>query len=189
MMKIGMAIAAVAVTLAAGTGEASAQSRLVLGGGTSLALSDLKDAGFNNGPSLIAGYEYVSASGFGVRVDGMYQRIQGDDIAGESNRLRVLNGTANLLYVLPTAGSFKPYLIGGVGYYGFKLEGDANPGQETTNDFGFNAGAGFEAGSRVKFFGEARFHQIQSEDDAIAGSFNLRTLPISVGVKIPLGGN
>jgi len=178
-----------------GASQAEAQSRIVIGGGSTLGMSDIKETangGFNNGPHLILGYEYVSAGGFGFRVDGMYHRISGDDVSqgtgpALSSNLQVMNGTANLLYVLPTAGNFKPYLIAGIGYYSFKPTGDAYTGLDldTTNDIGFNAGAGFEAGGAgLKFFGEARFHQIQSNDTA---GFNPRVLPISVGVKIPLG--
>ncbi len=199
MSKFGKALAAVALVAALGATQAQAQSRFVIGGGSTIGLSDVKqtaNGGFSNGPSLLVGYEYVTKSGFGVRVDGMYHRIQGDDQAQTpggpatfSSRLQVFNGTLNALYVLPTAGSVKPYLIAGVGYYSYKPTGSAYSGAtvDSQSDFGFNAGAGFEGGKKVIFFGEARFHQIQSKDDAVAGSFNTRVLPITVGVKLPFG--
>ena len=192
MSKFGKALAALALVAAVSATSAQAQSRIIIGGGSTIGLSDVKETangGFSNGPHLIGGYEYVSKSGFGVRLDGMYHRISGDDVAGESSRLDVFNGTLNALYVFPTAGSFKPYLIGGIGYYSYKPAGEVVEGLDvdSESDFGFNVGAGFEGGNTLKYFAEARFHQIQSSDDAVAGSFNVRVAPISVGVKIPLG--
>jgi opacity protein-like surface antigen len=194
MSKFGKALAVLALVAAVSATSAQAQSRIIIGGGSTLGLSDLNDAGYSNGPHLIGGYEYVSKSGFGVRLDGMYHRIYGDDqpIPGNpaaSNRIDVFNGTLNALYVFPTAGNLKPYLIAGIGYYNTKLAGEFGnaQNQDSESDFGFNAGAGFEGGKTLKYFAEARFHQIQSSDDAIPDSFNTRVAPISVGVKIPLG--
>lgn len=202
MRKFGLAVAAVALAAVVGATsvEAQSSSRIIVGGGSTLGLSDISEdanGGFSNGPHLILGYEYVSKSGFGFRLDGMYHRIGGNDAAAPgggpllSQRLDVLNGTANALYVFKTAGNFKPYLIAGVGYYNVKLGGelaDALGGVDGRSEIGFNAGAGFEGGSGpIKFFGEARFHQIQLSEDTDPGSFNARVAPISVGVKIPVG--
>lgn len=181
MRKFGLAVAAVALAAAvsATSVEAQSSSRIIFGGGSTLALGDLND-GFNNGPNLIAGYELVSKSGFGFRVDGMWHRVSAEV---DNVNLRVFNGTGNLIYAFKTAGSFKPYLIGGVGVYNTKLGGSAAPvGTEGSTDFGWNVGAGFEGGKKLLYFAEARFHSIETDGDGSA-----RVLPISVGVKIPVG--
>lgn len=71
-----------------------------------------------------------------------------------------------------------------MGVYNFDEKGDdADPLAESSTDFGFNAGAGFDIGfGGGTFFVEGRFHNVfQSDVD------DLKLIPISAGFRF--GGN
>lgn len=190
----------VALTAALSAAPAAAQSRIILGGGSSLALGKLADSllapiagGANNGPHAVLGYEYISKSGLGFRVDGMWHRLSTDlNTTGDKVRLRVLNVTGDLVYVLPTAGGAKPYLLGGGGFYSIKPTGDGVSGAETINKFGLNVGAGLDVNAgRIVIFTEGRFHYIFTDYGSTpktnALPWNSQVLTVSAGVKIPVG--
>ena len=183
-----------AAALAVGTTAAQAQYnddteaggvRLLIGGGSTLALGDFGDA-FNNGPHGILGIAF-QPRGFplGIRIDGMFHRISGDEdaLGFDDVNTQVINGTANLVYSFSTSTetAIRPYLIGGGGFYNLKAVGDDVPdGLESDTELGVNAGAGFDyrAGENIGIFLEGRFHLIFTEDD------NTNVLPISLGVRI-----
>lgn len=170
-----------------GAAPAVAQgAKFSVGGGLSLPLGDFGDF-------ASTGFHGLAAVGFqpenlpvGFQVDGMYQRYGFDDAPdGFDANFQIIQGTANVVYTFVTAeeSTFHPYLIGGVGLYNSKTTGDDAITDESSTDFGLNAGAGFDfqAGS-VGLFVEGRFHNVFGD-----GS-DLNMIPISVGVRFGGGG-
>lgn len=186
---LGVALGVAAVTSTAQAQEVG-RVQFLAGGGSSIALSDLGDL-YNNGPHLIGGVQFLPARfPVGIRVDGMWQRISGDeDVIGDDNDIQFFNGTANAVYAFPVAPTtrIQPYILGGVGIYNAKAVGDAVPDDvESETDFGVNAGAGFDfrATDNLGIFLEGRFHLVFTEEDEVPGSFNSNILPISLGVRV-----
>ena len=185
MRGLRSALLGAALMATVGAAPALAQTaKFSVGGGLTLPLGDFGDA-------ASTGWHGLAAVGFqpanlpvGFQLDGMYQRfgVEGapDNFDGHT---QVIQGTANVVYTFTTAeaSTFHPYLIGGVGIYNAKPTGDdftAIVGDESSTDFGVNAGAGFDfmAGS-VGLFVEGRFHNVFS--DGSDATF----IPISVGVR------
>jgi hypothetical protein len=182
-------VGAALMTLA-GVGPAMAQgAKFSLGGGVTMPLGDFGDV-------ASTGFHGLAAVGFqpanlpiGFQIDGMYQRFGVEDAPDDfDGNTQVIQGTANVVYTFTTAeaSTFHPYLIGGVGLYNSKATGDdfeALVGDESSTDFGVNAGAGFDfqAGS-VGLFVEGRFHNVFS--DGSDGTF----IPITVGIRFGGGG-
>ncbi len=182
-------VGAALMTLA-GVAPAMAQgAKFSLGGGVTMPLGDFGDV-------ASTGFHGLAAVGFqpanlpiGFQIDGMYQRFGVEDAPDDfDGNTQVIQGTANIVYTFTTAeaSTFHPYLIGGVGLYNSKATGDdfeALVGDESSTDFGVNAGAGFDfqAGS-VGLFVEGRFHNVFS--DGSDGTF----IPITVGIRFGGGG-
>jgi hypothetical protein len=158
-----------------------------LGAGLTVPLSDFGDAaktGFNG----LVGISFAPSSfPLGIQIDGMYQRLKQEDVFPGDRSNQIIQGTANLVYKFKTSeeSTFRPYIIGGLGIYNFKLVGgdDVSPPGEgdTGTDFGVNAGAGFDfkAGG-AGLFVEGRFHDVFGDADA-------NFIPITAGIR--LGGN
>ena len=186
-----MLLVAGAVALATSTAQAQYSDteaggvRFLIGGGTSLALGDFGDA-YNNGPHGLLGIAFQPV-GFpvGIRIDGMYHRISGDEevLPGDDINTQVINGTANAVYSFSTSTEtpIRPYILAGGGVYNIKPVGDDVPdGIDGDTKFGINAGAGFDyrASENLGIFLEGRFHLIFTEGT------NTNVLPISLGVRI-----
>ena len=167
----------------AGAAPAMAQgAKFSLGGGVTLPLSDFGDV-------ASTGFHGLAAIGFqpanlpvGFQIDGMYQRFGFEDAPDEfDGNFQIIQGTANVVYTFTTAeeSTFHPYLIGGVGVYNSKATGVDVVSDESSTDFGVNAGAGFDfqAGS-VGLFVEGRFHNVFGD-----GS-DLNMIPITVGIRL-----
>ncbi|HEU4681180.1 MAG TPA: outer membrane beta-barrel protein, partial [Gemmatimonadales bacterium] len=160
-----------------------------LGAGLTVPLSDFGDAaktGFNG----LVGISFAPSSfPLGIQIDGMYQRLKQEDVFPGDRSNQIIQGTANLVYKFKTSeeSTFRPYIIGGVGIYNFKLVGgdDVSPPGEgdTGTDFGVNAGAGFDfkAGG-AGLFVEGRFHNVFGD-----GTSDANFIPITAGIR--LGGN
>ena len=161
-----------------------------LGGGATLPLSTFGDVARTGFHGLVAVSFAPSSFPLGIQIDGMYQRLKQEEVVGNRSN-QILQGTGNLIYKFKSSedSKFRPYLIGGVGIYNFKLvSGDevAGPGVGNTGntgtDFGLNGGAGFDfkAGG-IGLFLEGRFHNVfNSGEDA-------KFIPITLGIR--LGGN
>jgi hypothetical protein len=154
---------AFAITAAiVGSTQLSAQSAkpvtLGIAAGAAIPVGDFADA-FNTGYNGTVGIGLSSVgTPLGVRFEGMYNKFLGrDDVVGNQADSRVIGATANLIYSLPGQG-IRPYLIGGAGYYGLKVD---LPGAESVNKFGINAGIGtlFPL-SGFNTYVEARFHNV-----------------------------
>ena len=182
---ITTAAIAAAALLAPGAAQAQNPFKIGLAVGPSIPTGDFADAlewGYNVTGSL-SGRPMMSP--VGIRIEGMYQNLTGKDqtvgtVTVEAADLRTFAGIASVELGLPTMG-VSPYLIGGLGYYNNKSEGE---GEKSTSDLGFNLGAGLSFNlAGFSTFAEARFHQVMSKDDEVANSANLRFVPITFGIK------
>jgi hypothetical protein len=179
----GLVVSAV-MALAAGDAAAQTPVSFGVGGGVTIPTGSSSDA-FGTGWHGMALVRFKpAASPVGFQIDGMYQRLGTEDPAPEGN-LQVINGTANVVFSFPVSEEtrFRPYLIGGLGYYNSKIKFDVGPDSESESDFGFNAGAGFDVGfGGGTFFVEGRFHNVfVSEAD------DFKFIPITAGIRF--GGN
>lgn len=189
-MRAIRSVALGAVLMAsAGAAPAVAQgAEFSLGGGLTLPLGNFGDAAGTGFHGLAAVSFVPSGSPIGIQVDGMFHRTGMDDnfALGDDVNTQIIQGTANAVYKFQTSEETKirPYLIGGVGLYSFKLTGDdvEDPFGDAETDFGINGGAGFDFkfGS-AGLFVEGRFHNVFSEGEST------NFIPITVGVR--LGGS
>jgi hypothetical protein len=146
----------------------SAQTSISIAAGAALPMGDAAD-GFKMGYNATVGLGIKPPlAPLGVRIEGMFNSLEVD---GADESLRVMGVTANGTYTMVP----QFYLIGGAGMYNSKF---SIAGSESSTDFGFNVGAGFNI--PLTGFGtyvEARFHHIATEGDSF------QFLPITVGIK------
>jgi hypothetical protein len=138
---------------------ASAQVRLMAGGGLSTPIGDFGDAA-EAGWHLTGGMQLgVPAIPIALRGDGVYHSF---GQASSAPSVDTLGGTLSLVFNLPGVG-LVPYILGGVGTYRTTAEG-----LDAVSDNGFHAAFGVNIGA-IGFggFGEVRFVNInQSVGDA-----------------------
>ncbi len=165
--------------------QLSAQSAkpvsLDLAVGAAIPVGDFSD-GFNTGFNGTAGLELNSiGSPVGVRFEGMYNKFGArEDVLGRNAPgVRVVAGTANLVYGLPGQG-IRPYLIGGGGYYGWKRDTD---GASSVNNFGLNGGIGAVfLLSGFNTYVEARLHHVFTDD--VQTNFSAtQFIPVVFGIQ------
>lgn len=164
--------------------QLSAQSSkpvsLGIAGGAAIPVGDLSDfnkTGYNGTIGL--GFSSVGTP-LGFRLEGMYNKFPGKSDVGNHPDVRVIAGTANLVYSLPGQG-ITPYLIGGAGYYGRKRDVSNDV---SINKFGLNGGIGalFPL-SGFNAYVEARLHHVFTDDTSspfITGSTQF--IPVTFGV-------
>lgn len=168
---------AVLAALAAASSTSSAQSTkpisLGISAGASIPVSDLGDdynTGWNGTVSL--GFNSFG-SPIGFRVDGMYNSMSPQDGVNLPD-VKISSANANLVYALPGTG-IRPYLIGGAGVYGLKVD---VPNASTTTKLGLNGGIGASFPlSGFNTFVEARLHHVFS--DNVATQF----IPVTFGIS------
>lgn len=154
----------------------------VAGGGVFPA--DNLDEGFNTGwnASLLAGWR-VGASPWGIRLDAVYNQLNGDEIGGfEVDGASVWGAMLDATFEIPPAMSFGSsglYLLGGIGVHrlddfdfdeeDFDIDGDAEIDEpefltESSTEFGVNAGLGFRFGfGRTSLLLEGRWVNMFTE--------------------------
>ncbi len=167
------ALASVALFASASSAQSTKPVSLGISAGAAIPISDLANdykTGYNGTVSL--GFNsYGSPLGF--RVDGMYNSLSAKDFVSLPD-IKILGGTANIVYALPGVG-MRPYLIGGAGVYG--LKSDVN-GSSTITKFGLNGGVGASFPlSGFNTFVEARYHRVFS--DNVATQF----IPVTFGIS------
>jgi hypothetical protein len=174
---VGGLVAAIAAAGAFGPGAcpAAAQAALLVGGG-GVAGNQIPNAAHVG--SL--GYNALVGIGFDLpfiplafRVDGQF-----DQWASPAGlyRFRVLSGTANVVYFIPTA-VLQPYVVAGTGYY--HLIPRRNGIDTPSNGLGVNAGVGVKAGlGALGVFGEWRYHYIPN-----TGAGHTSYAPFTFGVS------
>ena len=154
---MGLVVAGVSLAGAQLSAQSAKPLTIGLAAGAAIPLGDLADlynTGYNGTVSLgLSSF----GSPIGLRFEGMYNKILGRDDVGNQPDARIVAGTANLVYSLPGVG-IRPYLIGGVGYYGLKPDVD---NIESENKLGLNGGIGamFPL-SGFNTFVEARLHHV-----------------------------
>ena len=125
----------------------------------------------------------VNAPIVGLRFEGVYSRMNEQTVAGQSGHVLVGGGSANLV-IGPKLIVFRPYLIGGGGFYRVKFNATRTAGEiENTQDkFGWNAGFGiaFGAGPAGTIFIEGRYVQIQTDPNFLIGS-HFTFVPVTLG--------
>lgn len=132
-------------------------------------VADGLDTGFNLGVTLgMTSPVYPLA----LRIDASWHQLGFAPHEGhESENLRIVTGSANLLY--NSAFPFRPFVIGGIGAY--NLRDPHAAGDE--NEFGWNLGAGIRlALAQFETFAELRYHSIRREGG------NLALMPFSFGI-------
>jgi opacity protein-like surface antigen len=168
------------VALTAGDSLAQVPVSFGLGGGITIPTGSSSDA-FGTGWHGMALVRFKPvASPVGFQVDGMYQRLKTESPVPEGH-LQVIGGTANVVFGFPVSEEtrFRPYIIGGVGYYNSKIKFDVGTDPDGDSNFGFNAGAGFDVGfGGGTFFVEGRFHNVFVSD-----ADDFKFIPITVGLR------
>lgn len=157
-------------------------------GGVTFPTSDFKDVlktGWNAGALINIGF---ATSPIALRIDGQFNQFDFKPFPG--HHYRVIDGTADAVFNLPSASTARFYLIAGAGVYNLKL---TNPGEDISNfntssvtKFGLNGGAGLKFNlPGISPFIEARYHYVflNGNDFANNGANpKLQMIPISVGL-------
>lgn len=165
---------AVAAFVAVAPVAAQAQASFGIAAGASVPNGDFK-TGFETGYHLMATLGISPpALPVGLRIDGMWNEFNAKGTA--STKARILGVNANAVLSMPGAMVLSPYLIGGIGMYNTSLS-PKPVGFESSNDIGFNGGAGIKFGlAGFGAFAEARFHSISSDGGST------RFIPITFGL-------
>lgn len=182
-------VAALAVFAAAGASTLQAQTgvQFGIGGGFTTPVGNLNDyakTGYHG--LVVAGFQGPASLPVGFRIDGLFQRLGRTDEPFQTNdqALQTIAGIANAVYTIKTSetSTFRPYIIGGVGYYNTKTtNGNLNQNGSDTgsnSDVGINGGVGFNfVMGHLGLFVEGRIHHLFSE----GSSTNF--IPVTLGVK------
>jgi len=175
MRNVWVSLAATAVMLTDVQLSAQSVKPVMLGiaAGAAIPVGDFAD-GYNTGFNGTVGLGISSVgTPLGLRFEGMYNKFLGRDDTGNQPDARVIGGTANLVYSLSGQG-ITPYVIGGAGYYGRKV--DRLSGQ-SVNKFGLNGGVGalFPL-SGFNAYVEARLHQVFTDVSS------MQFIPVTFGI-------
>ena len=128
--------------------------------------SDAEDVGYHVG-ALVNMDAYMLPVGF--RVDGVMNQF-----SFPGGKTRIFNVTANMVYSMIPVPRAKPYLIGGLGFYGSRVSRSGDLG---TNDVGVNVGGGVKFSLVVvNGFVDARYHHIFGENGGSG------FIPVSIGI-------
>ncbi len=153
--------------------RAQSSISLSLAGGATAGVGNLYDT-TDLGYNVAAGLNFGARNPIGVRAEIGYNGL---GFKNTSTQLRILTGTANLVYNLATTGD-APYLIGGVGAYNTRL---ANGSISTDNTVaGINVGGGlrFQLSGLSTFF-EARYNKMLGNG---TGYTDGQFIPITFGI-------
>lgn len=185
--RLSLVLSAVALT-ALFTSPAAAQSAKAvsvgISGGAAIPFGDFGEdytTGYNGTLSL--GFNSVGTP-LGIRFDAMYNKMGVKDDrtisipGGIVDAAIITSANANLVYALPGTG-IRPYLIGGGGVYGTKLDIDGTGSDpETKSKFGVNGGIGAAFPlSGFNTFVEARLHHIFTDGSAT------QFIPVTFGLS------
>ncbi len=170
---IGLTSAAVLLTSVQLSAQSTKPVTLGIAAGAAIPVGDFANAyntGYNGTVAL--GLSSVG-SPLGFRFEGAYNKFLGRSDIGNQPDARIIAGTANLVYSLPGVG-IRPYLIGGGGYYGLKVD---LPNAASVNKFGINGGVGamFPL-SGFNAYVEARIH------DVFTNVSSTQFIPVTFGI-------
>jgi hypothetical protein len=196
---IGAAVLGLALSVTAASVSAqaivSSPVRFGIMGGATLPLSDLSNeekTGWNAGVLVSIGVPLVPVS---FRIDGQWQQLghktytvtEAGAATASFPNLRIIDGTANVVYTFGAALPTKFYLIGGAGVYNERFTDPNSDLSVSGTKFGLNGGVGFKFQlTGFATFIEARYHNVihgtsvGDGDNSTAKS--LQFVPISVGI-------
>lgn len=159
--------------LVAVSATAEAQSRFGVTAGISSPMGDFGDA-VDLGFTVGAQYAIPLKNGLGLRINGDWSTFGAQ--VGDAN-VTLLGLMANVTYDINTGSGFKPYLVGGLGFYNTNVD---ISGVDSESNLAWNIGAGynFEIGGK-KLFAEIRYLTI-TEGDTFSET---QTLPIVIGFR------
>ena len=147
--------------------------------------SDLYDTGYHGSAMLVFNAPLAPV---GLRIEGMYARMNEKSQLGVApGPVEFGSGTVNLV-LGPRAIAFRPYFIGGGGFYSLRVtttQGRAIV-KDTQNKFGWNAGGGvsFGVGPVASIFIEARYIRVETDTSFARGnnpSNHFTMVPVTVG--------
>lgn len=183
------AVAAAGILLLAGSTVVSGQTRVVLGVGGGAILPTKGDNSFGSDVKSL-GYHFQAIVGIApgngkvsFRFDGQYGSVNYEELttgARPKDKLFVVN--ADVVLHPSGGGGVRPYLMAGptYGHFNFRngLTGTAG-NDETTNNVGFNGGAGLNIGhgQKVWFFIESRFIYTKEH----------KYIPVTAGIRVNTG--
>ena len=186
MKRTALGVAAAVLTLAASAAVVHAQNPMTFGiaAGATVPTGDFGDGANTGFHGMVTLGAMPALVPFGVRLDGMYHSLGGDDFTEGTETFtgvsaEILAATLNGVFSMPGMMVTSPYLIGGIGYYGSKGKSDQFE-TERTNAFGLNIGIGAKFNlSGFGTFAEARYHHVmQSDEDG--GSYQF--IPLTFGI-------
>ena len=172
--------------LGLGTAGLAGQTRLVLGAGGGVIVPTKGESSFGDDVKSV-GYHMQLMLGIApgngkvsVRFDGQYGSVNYEAGTGATTpKDKILAVNADLVFHPSNSGGVRPYLLAGPTYGHFSFRsGVSGIGDVSTDNFGFNGGAGLNIGnsSKVWFFTEARYIYTKEH----------KYIPITVGVRINL---
>jgi opacity protein-like surface antigen len=194
MKRTAITAAVLGLIVSAAAAPVSAQAivsspvRFGIMGGATIPLSDLSDfnkTGWNAGALVTIGVPLVPVS---FRIDGQWQQMQGkDNLDVPTADLRIIDGTANVVYTFGAALPTKFYLIGGLGVYNERFKDPDTDISASGTKFGLNAGVGFKFQlTGFATFIEARYHNVihgsDVGDTSSSDARSLQFIPITVGI-------
>jgi opacity protein-like surface antigen len=195
MKRTAITAAVLGLIVSAGAAPISAQAivsspvRFGIMGGATVPLSDLSDfnkTGWNAGALVTIGVPLVPVS---FRIDGQWQQMQAKSGVPFPADLRIIDGTANVVYTFGAALPTKFYLIGGLGVYNERFKDPDTDISASGTKFGLNAGVGFKFQlTGFATFIEARYHNVIHGTDVGGGDASggdvrsLQFIPITVGI-------
>ena len=192
MKRTAITAAVLGLIISAGAAPISAQAivsspvRFGIMGGATIPLSDLSDfnkTGWNAGALVTIGVPLVPVS---FRIDGQWQQLQHKDVEFPAD-LRIIDGTANVVYTFGAALPTKFYLIGGAGVYNERFKDPDSDVSASGTKFGLNAGVGFKFQlTGFATFIEARYHNVFNGSDvgdtSSGDARSVQFIPITVGI-------
>ncbi len=141
---------------------------------------DLYDTGYHGSAMLLFNAPLAPV---GLRIEGMYARMDEKSQFVGSGHVQLGSGTANIV-LGPRAIAFRPYFIGGGGFYRIKFTTNGTLGgfEETQDKFGWNAGGGmsFGVGPVASIFIEARYIRVETDPNFALGN-RFTFVPVTVG--------
>ena len=186
MKRTVLGVVTAVLALSASASVVHAQNPMTFGiaAGATLPMGDFGDEANTGFHGMITLGAMPALVPFGVRIDGMYNSLGGDDFSDSGINFtgvsaEILGLTANGVFSMPGMMVTSPYLIGGIGYYGSKAKSDQGD-SERTSAFGLNIGLGAKFNlSGFGTFVEARYHHVmQSDEDG--GSYQF--VPLTFGI-------
>ena len=190
---LGLVLSVLAASVSA-QAIVSSPVRFGIMGGATVPLSDVskeEKTGWNAGVLVSIGVPLVPVS---FRIDGQWQQMSGKSFVaagggGSSSfpNLRIIDGTANVVYTFGAALPTKFYLIGGAGIYNERFKDPNSDLHADGTKFGLNGGVGFKFQlTGFATFIEARYHNVihgsAVGDGATSNAKSLQFVPISVGI-------